>query len=182
MIGDCHGCKTYKTSVEKGNPLDCHGKKWWPSGQIRYCLSQVLWYLSNRADIRRGEWPQDPYGSGNIDPSIRSGNIIIPSHGAEELAAEIDARLTMLPGIDRKLLEVEADQNKPLEEFSEYSINCLYFLSGFKRKIATCSKCGGFTVMEKQQAGWTQVCSKCHQSWGHLSFSLWKRQKKFRNK
>lgn len=181
MAGDCSSCRTFKTTLKKGITMDCYGEEWWPPSQISYCRRQVLWYLANSVAIRLGEWPQNPSGSGYVDPLIRTGNVKMPCHDAEELAAEIDARLNMLPGIERKLLEVEVDQKKPLKEFSEYSITCLHFISGFKRKIATCSECGGFTVMQKEEKGWTQVCSKCHRSWGHLSFSLWKRQRKFRN-
>jgi hypothetical protein len=145
MIGNCRGCKTYKSSLEKGKPLDCYNKEWWTPAQIRYCCSQVLWYLSNCVDFRAGEWTQCLNGSSHIDPAIRDGTIKTPSHDAEDLAAEIDARLNMLPGIERKLLEIEVSQKKTLEEFSEYSLNCLYFISRFRRRIATCSDCGGWT-------------------------------------
>lgn len=173
---DCNKCAKLKKqcSHPSGN--------WFSYGDIRFCLPQVLWYLANSEGIGNGEWPKDPEGSSYTDPAIRSKAVRIPSKAAEELYAEMECRLNLLPGIERKLLETEVGQEKSLAEFSPYSITCLNFISGFRRRIASCTDCGGWTVLVKGKNGYTQTCEKCGKSWGHLSFSLWKRQRKYLDK
>ena len=119
---DCSRCKR-NCSYRDGT--------WYPPFAICYCRPQILWYLTNCEQIRDGKWPSEPRGSGYTDPSIRSKSIRIPARNAEQLAAEIDARLRKC-GIEGKLLELEVITERELSPTSWKSLN---YVSGWRRKL-----------------------------------------------
>ena len=123
-MSDCGGCK-------KKELCPCIDAEWFSPGQIVYCRPQVLWFLLNADVIRDGEWPPEPTGSNYTDPAIRSKAVKIPKQSAEQLAAEIDARLNCVPGIQRKLLEVEVQEQLPLSSFSWEALN---YICGWRRR------------------------------------------------
>jgi hypothetical protein len=91
--------------------------------------------MENITLIRDGKYPQRPSGYTGVDPAIRS----VPRLTAQwckvaELAAEIDARLSTVPGIQRRLFEVETSQGLAMEDLSEYSRSVLNYVAGRKRK------------------------------------------------
>jgi len=122
-MSDCGGCKKKVTC----NFIDAD---WFSPGSIVYCRPQVLWYLVNADIIRDGKWPIQPTGSSYTDPAIRSKAVKIPAHPAEQLAAEIDARLKKC-GIEGKLLELEVQMER---ELSPTSWKVLNYICGWRRR------------------------------------------------
>ena len=122
-MSDCVGCR---------KKADCNvvDADWFPPGSIVYCRPQVLWYLLNADVIRDGKWPPQVTGSTYTDPAIRSKAVKIPKQSAEQLAAEIDARLHSC-GIEGKLLELEVQMER---ELSPTSWKALNYCSGWKRR------------------------------------------------
>jgi len=113
-------------------------ERWFPLGVIRFCPPQVLFLMENISLLRDGKYPLRPTGYTDIDPAI----IVVPRTTSSQqtildLAAEIDARLSSVPGIQRKLFEVEIQEQL---ELSPYSWTVLNYVSGWPRKTMSFSK------------------------------------------
>jgi hypothetical protein len=126
-MSDCANCR---------RGCDYSGAGWFPPRAIVYCRPQVLWYLFNCESIREGKWMPEPDGSSYTDPALRSQSVRIPALNAEQLAAEIDARLRKC-GIEGKLLEYEVRLEM---ELSPTSWKALNYISGWRRKTMSYTK------------------------------------------
>ena len=122
-MSDCSGCRR-KTGC---NFIDAD---WYTPGSIVYCRPQVLWFLVNADVIRDGKWPPEPTGSNYTDPAIRTKAVKIPSRCAEQLAAEIDARIKRCR-IEGKLLEAEVQLERQLSSTSWKALN---YICGWRRR------------------------------------------------
>ena len=171
---DCGTCKTYTESLKRGRFLSCHESGFFAPSESRFCRPQIMIYIEHAETFRSGSWIPEPNGSSYTDPSIRSKAVKIPSKAAEELAAEMDSRLKMIPEVETALLIEQVTNHKTFEELSKYSKQCVNFLSGFRRRITFCPNCNGVTIMTQSRDTWTQTCEKCGESWGHYTFSHWK--------
>ena len=107
------------------------GATWFPPYAICFCRPQILFYLFNCEQIRDGKWPDEPHGTSYTDPAIRQKSVRIPARQAEQIAAEIDARLKMC-GMEGKLLEYEVRLEM---ELSPTSWKALNYISGWRRRI-----------------------------------------------
>jgi hypothetical protein len=132
-MSDCTFCRSFKKSVELGNPLLCHEAEYYTPGQFSYCRNQILFYLANRELIREGVWPPDPKGTGYIDSAIHPQNVRAPKEWAKLIAADIEPRLAQTK-VDGEWLVREAERDTPIIELSSYCLSALNYISGFKAK------------------------------------------------
>lgn len=118
----CQRCKDYR---------DCDGKPWFHYGEIRCCPYQVLWIIENSEILRAGKWPDNPEGSGYIDPKIRTGYKKLAYFVKPvETLAEVEYRREKT-GTDGKLLRAEVLAGL---ELSQESKDALMYIKGKWRK------------------------------------------------
>lgn len=121
---------------------------WWPSMEITFRRSQVLWLIEHLPELREGRWPANPAGSGYVDlPMIKKGRtgrhrsyFEIPA----SIAAEVEVRLEScsMDGLILEALECWGKSEQSLAKhlaIPPWSIrkranNALRYISGWKRK------------------------------------------------
>jgi len=147
-------------------------------GQIRYCQSQILWYMANREVIQDGKWPPEP--TAQVIPILKSeartktASASCWTFGCRNWYQ--DEMLLLLCVICLKSQWSE----KPVKFYrKKRGQRCIF--CAFQRTIAFCPDCNAVYQCWTKTKEWTQNVKNA-QDLGSLFISQWKKQRNFREK
>lgn len=132
-------------NIYKGHAIE---GAWWSPGEITFRHRQMLWLIEHLPELREGQWPANPVGSGYIDlPLVRKGKarsrkayFEIPT----TIVAEVEVRLEKC-GIDGLILLATECWGESEQSLAKYlgippwsvrkrANNALRYISGWERK------------------------------------------------
>ena len=134
---------------------------WYSPAEIIYNRDQWIWIMSYLPDLIKRDWPPDPRGTGYIDAPIgtKSRTIHAPFEMVSMVVSEIEVRLSRL-GKDRAVLE-ERYTNNVYEDDIAYDL-----------------KVPVNVIHQRLNSALWYVTGKRKR----MSYSNWKKQRKYRRK
>lgn len=129
-------CNKCRTPEDKRN---CGGKDFYNYGEIRFCVWQVQWIISQFLGLDNGEiyikifdWPPDPSGKSDttFDPRSRRVNTEAAFCKPMEIVGEVAWRLMRLGRLGERLVSAILSGNELDNEMQ----SALIYVSGWRRR------------------------------------------------
>ncbi len=130
MIGEMRECKNCKHN--------CVRHDWFSYGEIFFCRFQMIWLISNIAELGEGNWPDSPDSSSYVDLPI-SKQFRDEAYFAKpvELVAEIMTRLRKAKQDGQTLMEEIHSGLREYYLLSGVAKTALNYISGWRRRRET---------------------------------------------
>jgi hypothetical protein len=119
--GNCHNCHDYRL---------CIGKEWYNFSEIKWCIWQVIWILTNCEVLQSGRWPKELYSDNEGQRTIKTeASFVKPIL----IWAEVDKRLKRT-GTAGKLLCAQIKAGETFDTLDDEAREALMYVKGLKRK------------------------------------------------
>lgn len=114
------------------------GKQCYIYIEIRWCPYQVIYIIEHSAELIRGNWPDNPDGSGYTDPMIKLGyRSEAYFTKPEEIIAEVEYRLSTTGDAGDALVDEVLNGTVTIDRLSRPARLALMYAKGRDRKSET---------------------------------------------